>query len=149
MAKHFTARTVAIVSLLLSAHVAAEICKYVDTDGNMHFTNAPPERSWKLLTCGVGDEPSPKQKAPSPVAAGVVTGPPTILDVCMDAAEPQRPGVIVGPSLRAAECTRLVCAEPDTKAIIRHYAMRDPQTKEQQKVALICVARAEMDRRTK
>ena len=44
-------------ALLVSASAAhAEICKYIDTDGNMHYTNVPPEKGWKKLSCGVGDE---------------------------------------------------------------------------------------------
>lgn len=34
----------------------AEICKYVDSDGNMHYTNVAPEKGWKKLSCGVGEE---------------------------------------------------------------------------------------------
>jgi hypothetical protein len=44
-------------ALLASASAAhAEICKYIDSDGNMHYTNVPPEKGWKRLSCGVGDE---------------------------------------------------------------------------------------------
>ncbi len=43
--------------LLAGASAAhAEICKYVDSDGNMHYTNVPPEKGWKKLSCGVGDD---------------------------------------------------------------------------------------------
>ncbi len=34
----------------------ADICKYVDVDGNMHYTNVAPEKGWKKLSCGVGDQ---------------------------------------------------------------------------------------------
>jgi Domain of unknown function (DUF4124) len=51
-----------------SAH--AEICKYVDLDGNMHYTNVPPEKGWKKLSCGVGDEAArsgtPAKSTPTP-----------------------------------------------------------------------------------
>ena len=43
-------------ALLLAAPAAAEICKYIDSDGNMHYTNVAPEKGWKKLSCGVGDE---------------------------------------------------------------------------------------------
>jgi hypothetical protein len=33
----------------------ADICKYVDADGNMHYTNVAPEKGWRKLSCGVGD----------------------------------------------------------------------------------------------
>jgi Domain of unknown function (DUF4124) len=34
----------------------ADICKYVDADGNMHYTNVAPEKGWKKLSCGVGEQ---------------------------------------------------------------------------------------------
>jgi len=41
--------------LLLSAlHASADICKYIDRDGNLHYTNVAPEKGWKKLSCGVG-----------------------------------------------------------------------------------------------
>ena len=44
------------VLILATPAVRAEICKYIDADGNMHYTNVPPEKGWKKLSCGVGDE---------------------------------------------------------------------------------------------
>jgi len=42
-------------ALLLSALPAsADICKYIDRDGNLHYTNVAPEKGWKKLSCGVG-----------------------------------------------------------------------------------------------
>src|SRR5436309_15418637 len=53
------ARVVAWCALLVfSPLVRADICKCVDSDGNMHYTNVPPEKGWKKLSCGVGDEAS-------------------------------------------------------------------------------------------
>lgn len=40
--------------LLLAAPAVADICKYVDRDGNLHYTNVAPEKGWKKLSCGVG-----------------------------------------------------------------------------------------------
>jgi hypothetical protein len=57
----------ALLAPALSAH--AEICKYLDADGNMHYTNVAPERGWKKLSCGVGDEAArggAGKSAPSP-----------------------------------------------------------------------------------
>lgn len=42
--------------LLFAPCALAEICKYVDSDGNMHYTNVAPEKGWKKLSCGVGDD---------------------------------------------------------------------------------------------
>jgi Domain of unknown function (DUF4124) len=55
---------------LLAAPAAADICKYVDRDGNLHYTNVAPEKGWKRLSCGVGgtatsSEPATRS-APSP-----------------------------------------------------------------------------------
>jgi hypothetical protein len=44
------------VLLAGASAVQAEICKYIDGDGNMHYTNVPPEKGWRKLSCGVGDE---------------------------------------------------------------------------------------------
>ena len=35
---------------------SAPICKYIDGEGNIHYTNVAPEKGWKKLSCGVGDE---------------------------------------------------------------------------------------------
>jgi len=49
----------------------AEICKYIDSDGNMHYTNVAPEKGWKRLSCGVGEEPRGEKNAKStPSPAG-------------------------------------------------------------------------------
>ncbi len=55
---------------LLAVPAAADICKYVDRDGNLHYTNVAPEKGWKRLSCGVGgtatsSEPGTRS-APSP-----------------------------------------------------------------------------------
>jgi hypothetical protein len=44
------------VALALSPCAFAEICKYVDVEGNMHYTNVAPEKGWRKLSCGVGDQ---------------------------------------------------------------------------------------------
>ena len=59
------------VSLLLATSALAEICKYVDPEGNMHYTNVAPEKGWKKLSCGMGDEPrGDKSARSSPTPAG-------------------------------------------------------------------------------
>ena len=58
------------VPLALAVPAAAEICKYVDREGNMHYTNVAPEKGWKKLSCGVGGSTAPGEKgaksAPAP-----------------------------------------------------------------------------------
>src|ERR1700704_214284 len=49
-------------ALVLAPCAFADICKYVDADGNMHYTNVAPEKGWKKLSCGVGDEVRGEQK---------------------------------------------------------------------------------------
>src|SRR5437773_12014256 len=44
-------------ALVLTPGALADICKYVDAEGNMHYTNVAPEKGWKKLSCGVGEEP--------------------------------------------------------------------------------------------
>lgn len=57
--------------LLLAPCALADICKYVDSDGNMHYTNVAPEKGWKKLSCGVGDDARGDRSAKStPTPAG-------------------------------------------------------------------------------
>ncbi|MEP6942446.1 MAG: DUF4124 domain-containing protein [Betaproteobacteria bacterium] len=47
----------------------AQICKYIDPEGNVHYTNVAPEKGWKKLSCGVGDEAgrgAPSRSTPTP-----------------------------------------------------------------------------------
>ena len=50
----------------------ADICKYADADGNVHYTNVAPERGWKKLGCTVGGDATVRPSAP---ATGRSTGP--------------------------------------------------------------------------
>jgi hypothetical protein len=58
--------------LLLAKQAAADICKYVDRDGNLHYTNVAPEKGWKKLSCGVGGTAAPGETdtKPGPSPAG-------------------------------------------------------------------------------
>jgi hypothetical protein len=52
--------------ILVTSHAAADICKYADRDGNLHYTNVAPEKGWKKLSCGVGGSaPSGEREAKS------------------------------------------------------------------------------------
>jgi hypothetical protein len=33
----------------------ADICKYADAEGSIHYSNVPPEKGWKKLGCSTGD----------------------------------------------------------------------------------------------
>jgi len=39
----------------------ADICKYVDQEGNVHYTNVAPEKGWKKQGCSVGDDGTPRR----------------------------------------------------------------------------------------
>jgi hypothetical protein len=58
-------------SLVLAPGAFADICKYADAEGNMHYTNVAPEKGWKKLSCGVGDDARGDRSAKgSPTPAG-------------------------------------------------------------------------------
>jgi hypothetical protein len=48
-----------------AADVAAQgsVCKYVDVGGNIVFSNLPPEKGMRRISCMSGDEGSPKSSA--------------------------------------------------------------------------------------
>lgn len=57
--------------LALAPTAQADICKYIDADGNVHYTNVAPEKGWRKLSCGVGEEGSRGGAAKStPTPAG-------------------------------------------------------------------------------
>jgi hypothetical protein len=43
----------------------ATICKYVDADGATHYTNVPPDKGWRKISCDVADDAPPRPRAPS------------------------------------------------------------------------------------
>jgi hypothetical protein len=74
----------------------------------------------------------------------LVVGPASILTQCID---PGPKNLFVGPSARARECTRQLCREPKFRAKVRAYAMRKPQSKEDDEDALTCITRWEQDQK--
>ena len=57
--------------VLATSPAAADICKYMDRDGNLHYTNVAPEKGWKKLSCGVGGSSSSGgHAAKTPTPAG-------------------------------------------------------------------------------
>ena len=62
---------VAAFALWAATGAHAKICKYSDPDGNVHYSNLPPEKGWKKLSCTVGDDttvrrPSSGTATPTP-----------------------------------------------------------------------------------
>jgi hypothetical protein len=51
---------ITIALLVLAPCAFAEICKYIDSDGQIHYSNVPPEQGWKTLSCGVDQAPPEK-----------------------------------------------------------------------------------------
>jgi hypothetical protein len=59
------------VPLALTSHADADICKYIDSNGNMTYTNVAPEKGWKKLSCSEDASPhSDKSARTSPSPAG-------------------------------------------------------------------------------
>lgn len=61
--------------LLLAAFAAAgeagaDICKYADAEGNVHYSNLPPEKGWRKLSCTSAAEGGPANKRPADAASG-------------------------------------------------------------------------------
>jgi uncharacterized protein DUF4124 len=54
------------LSFAVDAH--ATICKYIDADGAIHYTNVSPDRGWRKLSCEIADD------TPRPKAQGVNGG---------------------------------------------------------------------------
>jgi hypothetical protein len=58
-------------AVLVALPAAADICKYSDKDGNLHYTNVAPEKGWKKISCGVGgNSTSTERGAKTPTPAG-------------------------------------------------------------------------------
>jgi hypothetical protein len=56
--------------LAIAATAHGEICKYIDVEGNVHYTNVAPEKGWKKLSCGVGEEGRSAAARATPSPAG-------------------------------------------------------------------------------
>ena len=46
------------IALAMADDARADICKYIDVDGNTHYSNLAPEKGWRKLGCTAGDDPS-------------------------------------------------------------------------------------------
>jgi hypothetical protein len=53
----------------------ADICKYADGDGNIHYSNVAPERNWRKLSCTSGDDGTQRKANAAPVGASVRSTP--------------------------------------------------------------------------
>ncbi len=50
------------------------VCKYVDADGNVVFSNLPPEKGMRKISCNFADEP---QKRSGGISSGIAKSTPT------------------------------------------------------------------------
>ena len=53
----------------------ATICKYVDADGATHYTNVPPDKGWRKISCDVAED-APRARGPA-APGGAKTATPT------------------------------------------------------------------------
>jgi hypothetical protein len=44
-------------AITFAGEARADICKYVDPDGNTHYSNLPAEKGWRKVGCTSGDNP--------------------------------------------------------------------------------------------
>ena len=63
------ALTLAAVVALAAGSASAEICKYTDPEGNVHYSNVAPEKGWKRLSCTLSDDGSPPRGGATSAAA--------------------------------------------------------------------------------
>jgi hypothetical protein len=47
---------VTIAAIMAPTSAQAEICKYADPEGNIHYSNVAPEKGWKRVSCTITDE---------------------------------------------------------------------------------------------
>jgi hypothetical protein len=57
---------VLLIAATLSLPSAAEICKYIDAVGNIHYSNVPPDKGFRRLSCTLGDDSPTKRTTPAP-----------------------------------------------------------------------------------
>ncbi len=69
------ARAWALFALLAVAAtgVRADICKYVDQEGNVHYTNVAPEKGWKKQGCSLGDDGTPRRSGAASGGSGTAS----------------------------------------------------------------------------
>ena len=62
-------------ALIIAPAANATICKYIDAEGATHYTNVPPDKGWRKISCDVADDaPRPRGVA---APGGTKTATPT------------------------------------------------------------------------
>jgi hypothetical protein len=62
-------------ALVVASPANATICKYIDADGATHYTNVPPDKGWRKISCDVADDA--QRSRGSAASAGTKTATPT------------------------------------------------------------------------
>jgi hypothetical protein len=63
-----------LAALLAAGAARADICKYIDSDGNTHYTNVAPEKGWRRLGCTAGEN-APVRRSGNDAAARAAPSP--------------------------------------------------------------------------
>ena len=61
------------VAILCIPVADATICKYVDADGATHYTNVPPDKGWRKISCDVADDAQRSRGSAAPGGAKTAT----------------------------------------------------------------------------
>jgi hypothetical protein len=59
--RRIAAAAVVTFAACAATGVSAEICKYTDPEGTIHYSNMPPEKGWKRISCSEGTEDAPQK----------------------------------------------------------------------------------------
>jgi hypothetical protein len=70
----FPALLAAVLAVAAGA-ARADICRYIDGEGNTHYSNLPPEKGWRKLGCTVGDDPTVRRSGTGAAARGTPSPP--------------------------------------------------------------------------
>jgi Domain of unknown function (DUF4124) len=65
------------MTLSAASSAWADICKYIDTDGNVHYSNVAPEKGWKRVSCSDSDNGPQKRVGPAENVSARTTPTPT------------------------------------------------------------------------
>jgi hypothetical protein len=60
-------------TLVIASPATATICKYIDAEGATHYTNVPPDKGWRKLSCDVAEDASRARGAAVPGGAKTAT----------------------------------------------------------------------------
>jgi hypothetical protein len=64
MSRSFPHLLLGTAMVIVAAPAHADICKYQDPEGNVHYSNIAPEKGWKRLSCTISDDGTPQRAGP-------------------------------------------------------------------------------------